>query len=414
MGLFYSRESFARPNDLGESSRVSSYQFAKKIKKKRKKKKSQKIDDMDDEELLQKKQEYARFYSLWLSPILGTIVLTGDRKLKGSSYYGSLFGVKSGLGISSEKYSYYLNLSWANTKIGVEAKEEEFGEKKPHTIITNFAGIDASIDFRWKWFDLGPVLLLPFGADTSFEPFVNKGWLPHFYLGGSIKIGHIDPSDSDFLRYGFHIFKDLNVGDRSVYFMMFSVSFGIPLFVEPKYLVKTKIKTKTKIRTKTKIKIKKEYVDKVKTVVRRFYFVDAGIINFETNKFDISGNNRKYLHAVGKYLGKNKDLWHRIIINAHADKRGSFKYNQQLSRKRGKSVTAIFNAEGIGDDLMIVKIKGFTDPVESDQSSVALARNRRIEISILGKNSMPKVKRNLLRLNQKYRVPATCGEDECK
>ena len=84
---------------------------------------------------------------------------------------------------------------------------------------------------------------------------------------------------------------------------------------------------------------------------------------------------------VGKVKGINLEV---IIAVGHTDNVGSDVYNQKLSVKRAESVKAYLVSKGIEKNRIYTEGKGEKQPVADNKTSEGRAKNRRVEIEVVG------------------------------
>lgn len=85
--------------------------------------------------------------------------------------------------------------------------------------------------------------------------------------------------------------------------------------------------------------------------------------------------------VVGLLKGVNLEA---VIAVGHTDDVGSDAYNQALSVRRAESVKTYLVSKGIAMDRIYVEGKGEAVPVEDNKSSAGRAKNRRVEIEVVG------------------------------
>jgi OOP family OmpA-OmpF porin len=98
--------------------------------------------------------------------------------------------------------------------------------------------------------------------------------------------------------------------------------------------------------------------------------------------------------AVIKPEGKSKldDLANKVkainlevvIAIGHTDSIGSDAYNQKLSVRRAESVKAYLVSKGIEPNRIYTEGKGEKQPVASNKTKEGRAKNRRVEIEVIG------------------------------
>ena len=84
---------------------------------------------------------------------------------------------------------------------------------------------------------------------------------------------------------------------------------------------------------------------------------------------------------VGKIQGINLEV---IIAVGHTDSVGSDAYNQKLSVRRAESVKAYLVAKGIEANRVYTEGKGEKQPVADNKTKEGRAKNRRVEIEVVG------------------------------
>ncbi|MBI2771569.1 MAG: OmpA family protein [Burkholderiales bacterium] len=84
-------------------------------------------------------------------------------------------------------------------------------------------------------------------------------------------------------------------------------------------------------------------------------------------------------------VGKVKDINLEVIIAVgHTDSVGSDAYNQKLSVRRAESVKAYLVSKGIEKNRVYTEGKGEKQPVADNKTSEGRAKNRRVEIEVVG------------------------------
>ena len=84
-------------------------------------------------------------------------------------------------------------------------------------------------------------------------------------------------------------------------------------------------------------------------------------------------------------VGKVKDINLEVIIGVgHTDSVGSDAYNQKLSVKRSEAVKAYLVSKGIEKNRVYTEGKGEKQPVADNKTAEGRAKNRRVEIEVVG------------------------------
>ncbi|HRN74483.1 outer membrane protein OmpA [Ottowia sp.] len=84
---------------------------------------------------------------------------------------------------------------------------------------------------------------------------------------------------------------------------------------------------------------------------------------------------------VSKIKGINLEV---IIAVGHTDSIGSHAYNQRLSVRRAEAVKAYLVSKGIERNRVYTEGKGETQPVADNRTAQGRAKNRRVEVEVVG------------------------------
>ena len=84
---------------------------------------------------------------------------------------------------------------------------------------------------------------------------------------------------------------------------------------------------------------------------------------------------------VGKLKAVNLEV---VIAIGHTDSIGSNAYNQKLSMRRASSVKQYLVSKGIEANRIYTEGKGETQPVADNKTKEGRAKNRRVEIEVVG------------------------------
>jgi OOP family OmpA-OmpF porin len=87
---------------------------------------------------------------------------------------------------------------------------------------------------------------------------------------------------------------------------------------------------------------------------------------------------------IGKIKGINLEV---IIAVGHTDAVGSDTYNQKLSVRRSEAVKAYLVSKGIEKNRVYTEGKGEKQPVADNKTAEGRAKNRRVEIEVVGTRS---------------------------
>ena len=104
----------------------------------------------------------------------------------------------------------------------------------------------------------------------------------------------------------------------------------------------------------------------------------AHIIYFDFDQSTIKPEFRTALNSHAAYLRQN--LSARIVLEGHADERGTREYNIALGERRGNAVSRYLVVQGVSIEAIEVVSFGEERPVNSGSESASLSENRRVEV----------------------------------
>jgi OOP family OmpA-OmpF porin len=117
----------------------------------------------------------------------------------------------------------------------------------------------------------------------------------------------------------------------------------------------------------------------VPTAEKVTYSADAF---FDFDKAVLKPDGRAALDELGTRLqGMNLEV---IIAVGHTDSVGTDAYNQKLSIRRAESVKRYLQSKGIEPNRIYTEGKGEKQPVASNKTSEGRAKNRRVEVEVVG------------------------------
>ena len=96
---------------------------------------------------------------------------------------------------------------------------------------------------------------------------------------------------------------------------------------------------------------------------------------FATNETVLTTASRETLRKQAAWLRKNSDI--TVVLEGHADERGTREYNLALGERRANSAKDYLMTYGISSDRISVLSYGKEKPVDSGSSPLAWSKNRR-------------------------------------
>ena len=73
-----------------------------------------------------------------------------------------------------------------------------------------------------------------------------------------------------------------------------------------------------------------------------------------------------------------------VIATGHTDSVGSEAYNQKLGERRAQAVRAYLVSKGVNKRRVYVESRGESQPVADNKTAAGRAKNRRVEIEVIG------------------------------
>lgn len=120
--------------------------------------------------------------------------------------------------------------------------------------------------------------------------------------------------------------------------------------------------------------------EKPKPVAEKVTF--AADVLFDFDKAVIKPEGKSKLDDISnKVGGVNLEV---VIAIGHADAVGSDAYNQRLSIRRAESVKAYLVSKGVQGNRVYTEGKGEKQPVADNKTRDGRAKNRRVEIEVIG------------------------------
>jgi len=99
------------------------------------------------------------------------------------------------------------------------------------------------------------------------------------------------------------------------------------------------------------------------------------IVYFDFDMSSVSSQFSSLLDAHAKFLTENSNV--NVLVEGHADERGTPEYNIALGERRAKAVATYLENMGVSSSQITVVSYGEEKPMVKDRSESAFAKNRR-------------------------------------
>lgn len=104
-------------------------------------------------------------------------------------------------------------------------------------------------------------------------------------------------------------------------------------------------------------------------------------IYFDHDETAIKPEFHAYLIEMIRVVNGHSDL--RIQVTGHTDAVGSDMYNQDLSRRRAKSIEKFFEQNGLDLKKLEIDFKGESQPIDNNDTPEGKQRNRRVDFKFI-------------------------------
>ena len=119
----------------------------------------------------------------------------------------------------------------------------------------------------------------------------------------------------------------------------------------------------------------------VKQAVSMHYTAAADVF-FDFDRTTLKPEGKKILTQLAAEIAKI-DL-EIVVSSGHTDGVGSKAYNMKLSERRAMAVRAFLVSQGVDKNRVVVHAFGKSKPVATNKTAAGRAKNRRVEIEIVG------------------------------
>lgn len=201
-------------------------------------------------------------------------------------------------------------------------------------------------------------------------------------------------------RFNASFALSLTSSERSIYVASVGASVG-SYIIDPVTVVKTQTerKFKTKV-TREVIQLKAQSAEVTDNVS---FIFDSQMVNFKLNSSELNPKSEGFINALGEMFARERDLFGKLVIEGHTDSRGSPAYNAKLSATRARAVLGQLEKAGVPRSSMEAAGLGSTQLlVNPEVNEVDYARNRRVEIRILGLKDARAIQKQVEEIQQRF------------
>ncbi|WP_221798338.1 peptidoglycan-associated lipoprotein Pal [Oceanobacter mangrovi] len=111
--------------------------------------------------------------------------------------------------------------------------------------------------------------------------------------------------------------------------------------------------------------------------------MEQTVFYFDFDQSTIKSDSKAALMAHAAYLAANGSA--RVVLEGHADERGTVEYNLALGERRGMAVRRFLLANGASASQLEVVSFGEERPVSMGHTEASWAKNRRVELKYQSK-----------------------------
>lgn len=116
------------------------------------------------------------------------------------------------------------------------------------------------------------------------------------------------------------------------------------------------------------------------TDTERGLVITMGSILFELNESELKSSSKNTVAKIADFLNQYPER--DVLVEGFTDSTGSSDYNQTLSDKRAKAVTALLAGNGIDQNRLNAVGYGESYPAATNDTSLGRQKNRRVEIVV--------------------------------
>lgn len=341
---------------------------------------------------------------LWVRPQSGS----AEPDKAGQTFHGRL-----SLALINPRLVLEGGLGWLQSRVegGGAAKLGSYSGYAATSVFTRAGSAEFSPRYRiTPRFDAGPHVFALFGTNADFHS-GSSGTTSPIFLGAQSSV-FWDRGDYH-LRLVGRGAMSVSMPQRNAYTLSIGFEIGLPLVRGRTQLRETRITTVREKREKEFIETETPIVEEVVREVVKFSFDDE-LVNFEFDRAELLPHSKEFIDGLGRYLAANPASWERVTIDGHTDKRGTAEYNEDLSQRRAAAVVALLEQAGLPAERLAAQGHGFGRQIDSADSDLAHARNRRVEMRFEGVKDAAGLREEIQRLRRATAIPDTCRDGRCR
>ncbi len=103
-------------------------------------------------------------------------------------------------------------------------------------------------------------------------------------------------------------------------------------------------------------------------------------IHFDFDRYEVRAQDAKVLDENAQWLKRNAGV--RVLIEGHADERGTNEYNLALGERRARAARDYLESRGVDASRMVIISYGEERPVCTERTEACWAKNRRAHFLI--------------------------------
>lgn len=106
--------------------------------------------------------------------------------------------------------------------------------------------------------------------------------------------------------------------------------------------------------------------------------LDQTVFYFDFDQSSLKEESKEALKAHAEYLSANAQA--RVVLEGHADERGTVEYNLALGERRAMTVRSFLMSNGVQAEQLKVVSFGEERPAVQGQDETSYSQNRRVEV----------------------------------